>query len=58
MITGVMEMLVGANGSAKHTIRLQRVLIWQRHNGAWRLLLRQATRIQAHDNKPTTGLEG
>jgi hypothetical protein len=45
MTSGVMEMLVGANGSAKHTIRLQHVLIWRQEAGTWRLLLRQATRI-------------
>jgi hypothetical protein len=45
MTTGVMEMLVGAKGSAKGTIRLQHVLIWRREAGTWRLLLRQATRI-------------
>ncbi len=45
MTTGVMEMLVGANGSQKTTIRLQHVLIWRQEAGTWRLLLRQATRI-------------
>jgi hypothetical protein len=43
--TGVMEMLVGANGSAKNTIRLQHVLVWRQEAGTWRLLLRQATRL-------------
>jgi hypothetical protein len=47
MNTGVMEMLVGANGSAKTTIRLRHVLIWRREGGTWRLLLRQATRMPA-----------
>jgi hypothetical protein len=47
MTTGIMEMLVGANGSAKNTIRLQHVLIWRQEAGTWRLLLRQATRIPA-----------
>jgi hypothetical protein len=41
----VITMLVGAKGSAKSTIRLQHVLIWTEERGAWRLLLRQATRI-------------
>jgi len=45
MTTGAMEMLVGAKGSAKSTIRLQHVLIWQHEVGTWRLLLRQETRI-------------
>jgi hypothetical protein len=45
MTTGVMEMLVGAQGSAKGTIRLQHVLIWRLESGTWRLLLRQATRL-------------
>jgi len=45
MTTGVMAMLVGANGSAKNTIRLQHVLIWRQEAGTWLLLLRQATRI-------------
>jgi hypothetical protein len=45
MTSGVMEMLVGANGSEKGTIRLQHVLIWRLEAGTWRLLLRQATRI-------------
>lgn len=45
MTTGVMEMLVGAKGSAKGTIRLQHVLIWRLESGTWRLLLRQATRL-------------
>jgi hypothetical protein len=40
-----MDMLVGANGSVKGTIRLQHVLIWRQEAGIWRLLLRQATRI-------------
>jgi ketosteroid isomerase-like protein len=44
---GIMEMLVGANGSAKNTIRLQHVLVWRREAGTWRLLLRQATRLPA-----------
>jgi hypothetical protein len=47
MTTGVMDMLVGANGSVKGTIRLQHVLIWRQEAGIWRLLLRQATRIPA-----------
>src|ERR1700744_635149 len=47
MTTGVMEMLVGAKGSDKGTIRLQHVLIWRLEAGTWRLLLRQATRIPA-----------
>jgi hypothetical protein len=45
MTSGVITMLVGAKGSAKSTIRLQHVLIWTEERGAWRLLLRQATRI-------------
>jgi hypothetical protein len=45
MTTGVITMLVRAKGSAKSTIRLQHVLIWAEEHGAWRLLLRQATRI-------------
>lgn len=45
--SGVMEMAVGANGSAKHVIRLLHVLVWRREAGTWRLLLRQATRIPA-----------
>jgi hypothetical protein len=45
MTTGVMEMLVGAKGSSKSTIRLQHVLIWRQESGTWRLLLRQATRL-------------
>ena len=45
MTTGVMEMLVGAHGSAKGTIRLQHVLVWRLEAGTWRLLLRQATRL-------------
>jgi hypothetical protein len=45
MTSGVMEMLVGAKGSEKSTIRLQHVLIWRLEAGTWRLLLRQATRI-------------
>ncbi len=45
MTSGVMEMLVGAKGSPKDTIRLQHVLIWRHETGTWRLLLRQATRI-------------
>jgi hypothetical protein len=47
MTTGIMDMLVGANGSVKNTIRLQHVLIWRQEAGTWRLLLRQATRIPA-----------
>jgi hypothetical protein len=47
MTTGVMDMLVGANGSVKGTIRLQHVLVWRLEAGTWRLLLRQATRIPA-----------
>jgi hypothetical protein len=45
MTSGVMEMVVGANGSEKGTIRLQHVLVWRLEAGTWRLLLRQATRI-------------
>ncbi len=47
MTSGVMEMLVGANGSAKGVIRLLHVLIWRREGEKWRLLLRQATRMPA-----------
>ncbi|HEX3989753.1 MAG TPA: nuclear transport factor 2 family protein [Acetobacteraceae bacterium] len=47
MTTGVMDMLVGANGSTKGMIRLQHVLVWRLEAGTWRLLLRQATRIPA-----------
>jgi hypothetical protein len=43
--SGVMEMLVGAGGSEKGTIRLQHVLIWRKEAETWRLLLRQATRL-------------
>jgi hypothetical protein len=43
--SGVMEMLVGEKGSAKNWIRLQHVLVWREEGGAWRLLLRQATRL-------------
>lgn len=43
--SGVIDMLVGARGSAKSVIRLQHVLIWRQESGRWRLLLRQATRI-------------
>jgi hypothetical protein len=43
--TGVMTMLVGEKGSAKGTIRLQHVLVWQHEAAGWRLLLRQATRL-------------
>jgi hypothetical protein len=45
--SGVIDMLVGAQGSAKGTIRLQHVLVWVRELGTWRLLLHQATRIPA-----------
>jgi hypothetical protein len=44
---GIIEMLVGAEGSAKGTIRLLHVLVWRLEAGSWRLLLRQATRIPA-----------
>ena len=43
--TGVIDMLVGAEGSAKGTVRLRHVLVWANEGAAWRLLLRQATRI-------------
>ena len=42
---GVIDMLVGAKGGPKGTIRLQHVLVWQKESGIWRLLLRQATRL-------------
>jgi hypothetical protein len=44
--TGVVDMLVGAKGEAKRLIRLQHVLIWREEAAVWRLLLRQATRLQ------------
>jgi hypothetical protein len=47
MTTGVMVMRVGANGSAKGSIRLQHVLVWRQEGAVWRLLLRQATRLSA-----------
>lgn len=43
--TGMIDMDVGAKGSAKNVIRLQHVLIWREEAAVWRLLLRQATRI-------------
>jgi hypothetical protein len=43
--SGVIDMLVGAEGSAKNTIRLRDVLVWAKEGETWRLLLRQATRI-------------
>jgi hypothetical protein len=42
---GIIEMTVGAMGSAKSMIRLQHVLVWIRQGETWRLTLRQATRI-------------
>jgi hypothetical protein len=42
---GTIEMMVGATGSAKGTIRLRDVLVWVRQGATWRLTLRQATRI-------------
>src|ERR1700761_1919019 len=45
MTAGGREGGVGAHGSAKGTIRLQHVLVWQLESGTWRLLLRQATRL-------------
>ena len=42
---GTIDMTVGATGSAKGMIRLQHVLVWVRQAAAWRLTLRQATRI-------------
>jgi hypothetical protein len=41
----VIDMLVGAMGSAKGTIRLQHVLVWVKQGATWRMTLRQATRI-------------
>jgi hypothetical protein len=43
--TGVIDMCVGAKGSAKGVIRLQHVLIWREEAAVWRLLFRQATRM-------------
>jgi hypothetical protein len=43
--SGAIDMLVGATGSAKGTIRLQHVLVWAKQGTKWRLSLRQATRI-------------
>jgi hypothetical protein len=42
---GMIEMVVGAGGLAKGTIRLQHALVWVAQDGQWRLSLRQATRI-------------
>jgi len=42
---GIIDMAVGAMGSAKSIIRLQHVLVWIRQGETWRLTLRQATRI-------------
>jgi len=42
---GVIDMLVGAGGSAKGTVRLRHVLVWADEGAAWRLVLRQATRV-------------
>lgn len=42
---GMIEMVVGAGGSAKGMIRLQHALVWVAQGGQWRLSLRQATRI-------------
>jgi len=43
--SGVTDMLAGAEGSPKNTIRLQHVLVWVVKGGVWRLPLRQATRL-------------
>ena len=43
--SGVIDMLVGAQGSAKGVIRLQHVLVWVAEGASWRLRLRQATRL-------------
>jgi hypothetical protein len=42
---GIIDMAVGAMGSAKSIVRLQHVLVWIRQGETWRLTLRQATRI-------------
>jgi phosphotransacetylase len=42
---GTIDMLVGAAGSAKDTIRLRHVLVWVKQEAKWCLTLRQATRI-------------
>ena len=43
--SGVIDMLVGAQDSAKGMIRLLRVLVWVMEGACWRLRLRQATRL-------------
>ena len=44
---GVVDMSVSAAGQPKELTHLRFALIWVRQAGAWRLALRQATRIPA-----------
>jgi ketosteroid isomerase-like protein len=43
--TGIVDMTVGAHGSALNLIHLLFCLVWKREDGRWRLAFRQATRI-------------
>lgn len=42
---GIVDMAVGANGAPKSSIRLLFCLVWRREGPQWRLLYRQATRM-------------
>jgi ketosteroid isomerase-like protein len=42
---GIVDMHVAAEGEPKELLHLIYVLAWARHEGRWRLLLRQATRM-------------
>ena len=45
VMNGIVDMTVGSHGAAKQLIHLLFCLVWAKHDGAWRLHFRQATRI-------------
>jgi hypothetical protein len=47
LMSGIVDMEVGAHGGPKQMTHLLFVLAWARQGGAWLLEYRQATRIHA-----------
>jgi|SRR5579872_2251915 len=47
MLSGIVDMTVGAKAAPKQLIHLLFCLVWRNERGAWRLSYRQATRIPA-----------
>jgi ketosteroid isomerase-like protein len=45
MVYDVLDFMGGPRGTAHQPVRLITTLVWMRQNGAWQMIVRQATRI-------------